>query len=101
MRHGQIVEVLDPAKHMAFHPGRLLPEDGECTFSVRRENERVEFGGSQLVQNRDAEFEYSAFLGARNDTGNGVAEEKGNITCLFDFVLPDSISVRELRGSER
>lgn len=64
MGHGQIVEILDPAKYKTFHPGRLLPEDGECTFSVRRENERVEFGGSQLVQRREAKFKYSAFLGA-------------------------------------
>jgi hypothetical protein len=66
MGHGQVVEILDSARYMLFHPAFPRMVSALLASAARV---KVEFGGLRLIRGRVEEFEHGTLLasGARND----------------------------------
>jgi hypothetical protein len=102
MSHGQVAEILDSSEDDSLHPVRLLAQDGKRSIGIRREDERVKFFGLELIRvgGLVTIFQYSTFLGSRNETRNYAVEAECNVACLLRAVLPDFIHVKELGMDE-
>jgi hypothetical protein len=99
MSHGQVAEILDSSEDNSLHPVRFLAQDGKRIISIRRKDERVKFFGLELG-GLVTVFQYSEFLGSRNETRNFAVEAEYNVACFLGTVLPGFIHVRELGMDE-